>query len=185
MGWTNNWTAMKNALLCGVYHADLSSMYNISGTLVETTAAANGGVSVPSPMLPFNQSIACTSTGSSTGYAYLQVAFGSGDTAPSAADYALASPLSNISAISTVHESLSIDAVNKTVTRVEKITVQNTNASSVTIREWGIILYGYTNYLSGGRFLIYRALLDNAVTLGANQAATLELTMSVTLDDPV
>ena len=187
MGWTNNWTAMKNALLCGCFRSGISTMTNMTGNVIETGLDnTDVRVAVPSPMSAFNVDISASArTGPGGGGANFTVLFGDGNAAPSVTDYSLDSRLTNINRLSTVHESVSVDTGTSTVTRTEKVTVQNVGAASITIREWGIVLDGASGFLSANDFLIYRALLDSPVTLDVNQAATLTLTLSVTLDDPV
>ncbi len=75
-----------------------------------------------------------------------------------------------------------------TVTRTITVSVQNTGSNNVTLREWGIFGVIRTQVYASSCIataLLYREVLDSPVTLGQYQAATLELTVSLTLTDPV
>ena len=174
--WTNNWTAMKNALLCGDYIEDLSALRLENGNLYKTlTSSANSHGN------PYLHSALGVMAVNGQYVDNMWITLGSGDTAPAPTDYAVERPLSGISYLSVINEKPTWNTSTGVVSNVIKLTVQNTNASAVTVKEWGVFVQpGNT-----GKFMIYRGLLDSPVTLNATQSATLTLTRSVTLTDPV
>ena len=173
--WTNNWQAVKNTMLLGNIKQGLNTLKTVAGETVANTAATVivRGVS---PLAAY---------GSSVGN-LLRV--GTGSAAPAATDYSLSDP-SAVTYLSTANEPLTYDVAAGTASKTVKLVVQNNAAASVTLREWGIWTsiqkYAgssptYENYV-----LIYRALLDTPVTLAQYETATLTLTISLTLEDPI
>ena len=105
-------------------------------------------------------------------------------TAPAATDIALAGSAS-VNYLSVANEEPIYDAENGTMSRVIRLTIQN-GAAQQTITEWGVFnqLMQSTTSLYGV-ILLYRELLDVPVTLAPYDAATLALTLTLTLDDPL
>ena len=172
--WTYNWRTMKNTLLCSDFVLGISELKTTNGILHTSTENHNMVDRALSPLGP-------VSTFSSIPDANrLYVKLGSGSTAPAATDYDLENEL-NLSYLSIINEQPTINVSTGVVSNVIKLTVQNQMNSTVTVREWGLFGIAYSKLY----FLFYRALLDSPVTLDVNQAATLTLTRSVTLTDPV
>ena len=176
--WTRNWRAFRNIMLMGSHHNGLSTVRNIEGITVADRSSDN--LSATSPLGLYNNDL-----GSATGINGIKL--GPGNTAPTAADYALEQP-ANINYLSCAVGAPVYDDSVGTVTRIITVSVQNTGSESVRIREWGIfgtirtLSYSSNNIATA---LLYREVLDSPVTLGQYQAATLELTLSLTLTDPV
>ena len=177
--WTYNWKTMKNALLCGDFYEGLSQLKTTDGNLIVTVGTAVNYHEYsnirPIPALGFVNIIS-----SSLDANRLYIKLGSGSAAPAATDYNLENEL-GLTYLSIINEKPTWNTSTGVVSNVVKLTVQNTGAGDVVIREWGLFGVNY-NHLY---FLLYRALLDSPVTLDVNQAATLTLTRSVTLTDPV
>lgn len=170
--WTLNWKATKNALLCGDWIENLSAIKTTNGTMIVSLSAS---VNNHDSGIALWTALASLSTDN--------ISLGSGSTAPAESDYALETPLSGINMLSVVNEKPTWDTQTGTVSNTVKLTVQNVNATAVTVREWGIE-FRYTGY-NLEHCLLYRAVLDSPVTIQPNQSAMLTLTRSVTLTDPV
>ena len=176
--WTKNWRAFRNIMLMGSHHNGLSTIRNTEGVTVADRSSDN--LSATSPLGTYNNDQGSSNAASS-------IRLGTGSTAPTAADYALEQP-ANISYLSCAVGSPVYDDSVGTVTRTITVSVQNTGSENVTIREWGIFgtVRTMANYSSNvATALLYREVLDSPVTLGQYQAASLELTVSLTLTDPV
>ena len=176
--WTKNWRAFRNIMLMGSHHNGLSTIRNTEGVTVADRSSDN--LSATSPLGTYNNDQGTPNAASS-------IRLGTGSTAPTAADYAL-EQLANISYLSCAVGAPVYDNSAGTVTRTITVSVQNTGSESVTIREWGIFgtVRTMANYSSNvATALLYREVLDSPVTLGQYQAASLELTLSLTLTDPV
>ena len=120
------------------------------------------------------------STDGATGYV---VWFGSSNLAVSADQIDLGSAISGNSAnglnnITTNTGEISYNDTTKVASRVMSFTVQWRGTSPVTIREWGI-------FCQSPGILIYRAVLDEPVTLAQYESATLTVTLSVEITNPV
>ena len=176
--WTKNWRAFRNIMLMGSHHNGLSTIRNTDGVTVADRYTDN--LSCTSPLGTYNNEQGSSSSASS-------VRLGTGSTAPTAADYALEQP-AQINYLSCAVGAPVYDDSVGTVTRTITVSVQNTGSNNVTLREWGIFgvirtqVYASTSIATA---LLYREVLDSPVTLGQYQAATLELTVSLTLTDPV
>jgi hypothetical protein len=186
--WTNNWKGVKNAFLCGDFIPGISTVVNSEGNLVVTQREDSQGSvdnrgprSYCSPMGAIYTSYYNTGNGAPQPAAH--VALGGSAAAPTVGDYALNEPLGNISYLTAVKERPTYDTAAGTVSATYKVTVQNTKTEAQTVREWGLFtcLYGATS----GICMYYHATLDSPVTLQPNQSATLTLTLSVTITDPV
>jgi hypothetical protein len=171
--WTLNWKATKNALLCSDWIEGLSAPRDENGNYrytLTTTVNYHGGAGLWPGLKPLNTS---------------EIVLGSGSTVPAETDYRLATPLSGVSHLSIVNEKPTWSASTGVVSNTVILTVQNTNAEAVTVREWGIRGWFGTAEIGAGWFLFYRAVLDSPVTIQPNQSATLTLSRGVTLTDPV
>lgn len=165
--WTNNWAGIKNAMLLSERRSGYSTIKTTSGTVL-----SGQGISYSSPVYSFenrnNPYNNCNA-----------IVFGSSTTAPDVTDYKLGTKWeSGISRISLTNSS-SYDASTHTKTRIVVCTIQNTDASPYTIREWGI-----ESYANGDYVLLYRALLDTPVTLQQYESATFTCRISMRLTDP-
>lgn len=169
--WTNNWRALKNAyLLGGVVREGWSSVRKPDASLV-------GGVDY------INSPISRTYNTNSyvNGDDVMVIIFGTGTATPLATDTSLqAKWTTGISRVSVENGELSFNDETFTVSRTYKATIQNTGATAVTVSEWGITVDEHANEV-----LIYRALLDAPVTLRQYESATLELTVRMSLSDPI
>ena len=177
--WTNNFKALKNVFLCGDYIDGLSGVRLVSGQIYTTLSLSENGHGlrvVTSPMCAMNSGEAYEANN-------LFIRIGSGNSTPAATDYDLESVLTNISYLSIINEKPLWNTATGEVTNTVKLTLQNVGAEAVTVREWGVFAEPVTGW--GNYMLIYRAVLDTPVTLAVNQSATLTLTRSVTLTDPV
>ena len=176
--WTKNWRAFRNIMLMGSHHNGLSTIKNTDGVTVADRYGDN--LSAVSPLGIYSNDLAGNSAGCS-------IRLGTGTTAPTAADYRLEA-YANVNYLSCAMCAPVYDDSVGTVTRTITVSVQNTGSNNVTLREWGIFgvirtqVYASTSIATA---LLYREVLDSPVTLGQYQAATLELTVSLTLTDPV
>ena len=173
--WTNNWRGVKNAMLMGAVMPGLSTITSTTGTVIpQSTPGA--AIRCLSPMGAYDR----PASGSWANY----VSVGTGVTAPAATDIALATN-AGVSYLAVANEEPTYDAENGVMSRVIRLTIQN-NDTQKTITEWGVF-----NQLSNGGgtisnpILLYRELLDVPVTLAPYDAATLALTLTLTLDDPL
>ena len=110
---------------------------------------------------------------------------GTGVTAPAATDIGLAAG-ANVNYLACANEEPTYDVENGTMSRVIRLTIQNYDTQK-TITEWGVFnrLMRGGNSTVEGSILLYRELLDVPVTLAPYDAATLALTLTLTLDDPL
>ena len=172
--WTNNWRAVKNLMVLGSYQYGLTTMVNDAGTTIETQDGATARKYAYSAMTAYS-----LNNGSGTAYPF--IVFGSGSTTPTAADYTMGSTvgMSYVEQLNIYNVSLTVSG--STVTRVVKLVIRNrSDSATVTITEWGI-----EEQVNSNVVLLYHELLDSPVTLQPNQSATLTLTLTMTLDDPV
>ena len=175
--WTKNWRAFRNIMLMGSHHNGLSTITNTNGTTVADSY--NPNLTATSPLGDY------TNDDGSNSFNYIKL--GTGNTAPAATDYNVTRP-TGLSYLSCAVGAPVYDDNLGTVTRTITVSVQNTGSASVTIKEWGLfgsvrsLLFGSTVLTHA---LLYREVLDSPVTLGQYQAATLELTVNLTLTDPV
>ncbi len=176
--WTKNWRAFRNIMLMGSHHNGLSTITNVDGVTVADRYGEN--LTATSPVGIYNNELGGTNSAGS-------IRLGTGNTAPAASDYNLESA-ANVNYLSCAVSAPVYDDSTGTVTRTVTVSVQNVGSENVTIREWGIfgtvrtVVY-YSNSVATA--LLYREVLDSPVTLGQYQAATLELTVSLTLTDPM
>ena len=176
--WTKNWRAFRNLMLMGSHHNGLSTIRNTDGVTVADRYTDN--MTCTSPLGTYNNDMGTSGSACC-------IRLGTGNTAPAATDYALEQP-AQINYLSCAVGAPVYDDSVGTVTRTITVSVQNTGSNNVTLREWGIFgvirtqVYASTSIATA---LLYREVLDSPVTLGQYQAATLELTVSLTLTDPV
>ena len=173
--WTRNWRAFRNIMLMGSHRNGLSTIRNIDGVTVADRY--NDNLTATSPLGLFSNDQG-TSTSSCS------IRLGTGNTAPTTADYQL-EQRANVNYLSCAVGAPVYDLSVGTVTRTVTVSVQNTGAENITIREWGIFGSVRTYVSCIATALLYREVLESPVTLGQYQAATLELTMTLTLTDPV
>ena len=180
--WTNNWKGIKNWMLLGPYYGistDLRSGWDTITNLYGNTVTGN--VNYPfcvSPVGNYVNANTLTSQQISNNGASNAIVFGTGSGTPAATDYCLGAKwTANISRVS-LSQTESYDDTTHTKTKTVTCTVQNTGSAAVTLREWGI--EGYV----GQAVLLYRALLDTAVTLQQYESATFTCTISLRLTDP-
>lgn len=175
--WLDNWRGLRNGyLLSGTYRDTLTQAFDTNGR----HAACNVSYTATPLDLAYQGY-------SSSNTKRLFVRFGQSDTTPSASDYNLGDPVTTgLSYISVSNGGIQING--DTASRTYRVTVQNTAAASVTLREFGLFVYcnyvsgesGYSNYC-----MIYREVLDTPVTLAQYETATITFTVSLTLGDPV
>lgn len=176
--WTNNWRAFRNIMLMGSHHNGLSTVVNTDGVTVADRF--NENISATSPVGVYFTDLSGTNSGGG-------IRLGTGNTPPSATDYNLESsaPLNYLTCATTTPVYNDQDG---TITRTVTISVQNQTGNPVTIREWGVygtvrtVVY-YSNAVTTA--LLYREVLDSPVTLANYQTATVEVTLTLTLTDPV
>lgn len=174
--WTNNWRAFRNIMLMGCVKNGFSTIVLQDGTTMADDTGNN--LSATSPLGIYNND-------PGTATAINAIRLGTGNTAPTAADYALEANAA-VSYLSVLSGTPTFDAATGTMTRTITLSVQNQSAENITIQEWGI--FGSVRTLSYGSnlrgiALLYREVLDTPVLLSPTQAATLTLTMTMTLTD--
>lgn len=166
--WTTNWEGIKNQRLCGFVKAGWDTIFDQNGTLI---SSYGGG-------MPLNN---YGNTNTPSNAHPIVIIFGTGTATPTVSDVALGAKWdTNISRVSVENGSLSYDDTTHTATRTVKATVQNTGTLPVTITEWGI-----SGVSSHNPVLLYRALLDEPVTLNQHESATLTVTISMQLTNPI
>lgn len=176
--WTDNWRAFRNVMLMGSMHDNLTTIHKTDGTTTGTRYGDN--LSAVSPLGIYNldesgSSSACT------------IRVGTGDRTPAASDYNLASR-ANVAYLSLVEAAPVYDDQAGSVSRLVTVSIQNQGANPVTIREWGIFGVIRTQVYASqsvATALLYREVLDMPVTLTQYQAATMEVTLRLTLTDPL
>lgn len=176
--WTNNWRAFRNIMVMGAHHNGLSTITNISGVTVADQSGHN--ITALSPMGVYNNEFASNN-------ALNCIRVGTGSTAPAATDYNLEAPASvqylSIATLDPVYND-SLGTMSRTIV----LSVQNQGSNNISIREWGIfgairqVVYNPTTIASA---LLYREVLDSPVVLAQYQTATIQVTVSLTLSDPV
>lgn len=170
--WTDNWSGVKNYMLCNFVRDGWSTIYGADGQLITVYEGA----------LPLND-FTNGNTASGTSPALI---FGTGNTALSSDQVALATKwTSNISRVTVTNGTISYDENTHTASRTIRATIQNTGSLAVTIREWGISGRGRRGANNYPEVLLYRALLDEPVTLAQYESATLTVTISMQLTDPI
>ena len=162
---TNNWAGLKNSMILGgVSQSGQATVYNVSGALVRATSCVSPVAAVAASYTPGGTSNA--------------VRFGTSDTAAAATDIDLGTAWSSgLTYVSVANGDLTWSS--STASRTVTIVVQNTAAASVTIREFGIFCSS-----SSGAVLLYRGVLDTAVTVAQYESASLTFTVSMTLSNP-
>lgn len=179
MGWTDNWRGLKNAMLLGAFKPGLDTLVTTSGTIVPERAPN-------SPIRPISPMTSYSSSGDYAYYNFIRV--GTGSTPTSSSDYKLDAQANGINYLSLANEEIVYDVANGSATKTVVVTIQNSTANSITLREWGVInRVGYDSSYNAftGDILLYRDLFASPVTLGAYESATLTLTLTLTLNDPL
>ena len=178
--WTNNWRGYKNAMLLGRYKEGLTTVVDTSGNPISFSENLNDTVTGYSPFGAFH----------TNSYFTARAVFGTGSGTPAATDNTLFNRASDsvLSVTNIENGAVTYDVPGGSAERTVRVTVQNRSTTeSITLTEWGIVLTLY--YSPGDRrgsyTLVHHAMLDTPVTLIPQQTAVLELTLSVTLSDPV
>lgn len=176
--WTNNWRAFRNIMLMGCCHNGMSTITNTTGVTVADKYDANMTATTPTGIYSQDQ-------GSNNSACSIRL--GTGNTAPAATDYNLAEP-SVLSYLTLATADPVFDDQNGAMSRTVTMSVQNQTGSEITIREWG--LFGSvrtSNYYSSSysTALLYREVLSTPVALAPYQTATVQVTVNLTLTDPV
>lgn len=175
--WTNNWRAFRNIMLMGCVKNGFSTVILQNGTTMADDTANN--LSATSPLGLYNNDPGSIATSINA------IRLGTGNTAPTAADYDLEAA-AGVSYLSVIVGTPSFDTATGIMTRTITLSVQNQSEENVTIQEWGIFgTVRNLNYQSSvkGTALLYREVLATPVLLSPTQAATLTLTMTMTLTD--
>lgn len=178
--WTNNWRAVRNIMLMGRHVIGLSTFTTLNGSTVQNINNLNGGYMATglSPLASFYQT---------DYFARNRIVLGTSSVVPTAADYNVGAAAANISYLSGANTS-SESIEDATITTNFTLSVQYTGSGSITITEWGLVgsvMYGNTNLTSYYHTLLYHELLDTPVTLSTYQSANLNLTLTMTLTDPL
>lgn len=176
--WTNNWRAFRNIMLMGCLHNGLSTITNTDGVTVADKY--NEALSATSPIGVYYQD-----QGSNNSQCSIRL--GTGNTAPAATDYNLAQP-SSLSYLTLATADPVFDDQNGSMSRTVTISVQNQTGSEITIREWAIFGSVRTFHYYSGSYataLLYREVLSTPVALAPYQTATVQVTVNLTLTDPV
>ena len=184
--WTNNWQAMQNIMLMGANHAGFSTIYDMQGQVLADRIGTNTMTTAYSPMANYGNNISANTQ------TPCRIVFGTSGTTPSVGDYNVGGPItSDFSYLSLQNVSFTSDVSNGTLTRVIRQTVQYTGNDSLTLREWGVVVRYLTGLSSTGAsasgtdIFLYHELLDTPMTLTQYQSATLDLTLTVTLTNPL
>ena len=176
--WTDNWRAFRNVMLMGSMHDNLTTIHKTDGTTTGTRYGDN--LSATSPLGIYTMDLAGNSAGCT-------IRLGTGNRTPLATDYNLETT-APVSYLSLVEAAPVYDDQAGSVSRLVTVSIQNQGANPVVIREWGIYgvvrtqVYASTSVATA---LLYREVLDTPVTLTQYQAATMEVTLRLTLTDPV
>lgn len=192
--WTNNWTGYKNTMILGYNYPGLATLIDMKGSRM--SYFNNNYITLTAS--PFASIKINTSSSQVFANGYNIIYVGSGGKEPAAEDFSLENRLTSITYLSAASEEITWSTANRTATRKMKLMVQNQTTSSMTIREWGLFKallrpsnaaneQGTSQSMSssGDYFMLYREVLDTPITLPASQSATLELTLSITLADPI
>ena len=176
--WTNNWRAFRNIMLMASHHNGLSTFKKTDGS----TAADkyNEEMMATSPLGTYSNDENSSNSENT-------IKIGTGNTAPAATDYNLASR-ANVSYLTISFSNPTYNDQTGVLTRTITLSVQNQSGGSITIREWGIFGHVRTSEYYSSAYaeaLLYREVLDSPVVLANYQTATIQVTVSLTLSDPV
>ena len=191
MGWTRNWDNLVLALttITGSTSSSAPSNYDPPIMVRRTDGAYKnvGGQSVFTGSTPFAQLCPAKmrfsdsiNTGGST-YEYAQLFLGEGTTAENYEDYTMASPIANsgwdVLTNTTIETASTLDTgTGKIKGGITKVIFQYTGSDPVTVSEYGIALPIIS---SGGSYvecLVYRKVLDEAITVEQYDRLELEFT---------
>lgn len=202
--WTNNWRGYKNAMLLGAVHDGLTTMHVLSGDVVPNNSPVSSGIRPLSPFSRYdriNSDLAVSESATSFFPKTCLVILGTGSGTPAAADVDMFTRINNYTSTGLNQVSISAGAVtwgdseDATSSRTITLNLYNGSANPITITEWGlvgslltetgsaypnIVQYNYRKLV-----LLYHEMLDAAVTLASAQSATMELSLSIELSDPV
>lgn len=191
--WTNNWKGYKNTMILGYSYPGMATLTDMNGNRMPY-ATQSYITMTASPFAP----IVISSSYSSSTMGYNVVYLGSGGKEPAEEDFSLENRLTSISYLRATSEGITWDVGNGTATRKAKLIVQNPGSSTITIREWGLFKalivpdspagessVARASTIGNAYFMLYREVLDTPIALPALQSATLELTLSITLADPI
>lgn len=173
--WTNNWRGLKNLMLLGCYKDGLTTMRTPGGNAPISNQTDNETVGGVSPFTAYNYSFG--------GY----IRFGTGTGTAAATDTTLAAPTPNTFSIVTYQNgACTYDVENGSASRVIKCTIQNSSQSdNITITEFGLFSYVLRGTSAHNAVMVYHEFLSTPVTLVPQQTAVLELSLSMTLSDPL
>lgn len=176
--WTNNWLGLKNAMLLGgnLIQSGLNTIYSLTGSAISINSSDSSGFVTVSPLSPL-----IPSYDGSTNSGFLALMVGSGTNLPTAQDYALGAPITSGIAVAAITQSdYNVNVAASTASRSYTFTVQNTGALPLTITEFGMVVRVVRDST-----LIYHELLDSPVTLNQYESATLTVTVTMELNDPI
>ena len=192
--WTNNWRGIKNLMLLGAVAPGLSTVVDANGTEITFYPTSDYGVVVLPPLN--NHTLGAPGIQGKTYQAGAQVLLGTGGAvSPAAGDYRLAAYPGSLAYLSIRNGGLTVNTAEGTARRSYTLTVQNQSSGAMTLTEWGLFVCPvYMRVGASGSspvritdypVLVYHAALDTPLTLQSYEAATLTLTLELTLDDPV
>lgn len=196
--WLNNWRGMRNAWLLGTPVPGLSTVVDVNGRIIATTPSAVEPVFLEETEK--NRSWGCApgfcamnltsvqyGTAPSSGARGVPkniIVVGTGNTPVTAQDYTLAQPDSRIVKASVTNVSYTYDVGTGTAVRTFMLNIRNNSAQEITVSEWGIVA-GIATDSNTYEAMLYREVLDAPLTLAAYTGGTLNLTLTLTLDDPI
>ena len=196
--WTDNWRGVKNAVLLGAFYPGLSTVTDSMGSTVSHVPDMGYCDTVLSPLAGHTTGSAASynldTVAVHNGYGTYVLLGNGGNVDPSASDYTLGGvPL--LRYLSVAAGDPSFDTVRGKCSRSYTVHVQNTGAAAVTLTEWGLFVSlsrentgtgtSYRHFVGSYPVLVYHATLPAALTLQPGASATVELTLELTLDDPV
>ncbi|MBE6997487.1 MAG: hypothetical protein E7427_04875 [Ruminococcaceae bacterium] len=192
--WTNNWRGIKNLMLLGAVAPGLSTVVDANGTEITFYPNSDFGVVALPPLN--NHAMGAPGIKGRTSQPGTQVLLGTGGAvSPAVGDYRLAAYPGSLAYLSMRNSGLTVSTAEGTASRSYTLTVQNQSSGAMTLTEWGLFLcpvymrvdsaLQYPTRITDHPVLVYHAALDTPLTLQSYEAATLTLTLELTLDDPV
>lgn len=184
--WTNNWQGVKNTMLAG-------SVIDNFSTIVLTSGTNSSGIRrYPSPLKTLDRkpsnsySIESNPDSSFGSNNYVAVLFGTGTNALQASDYQLASIApAGLQQLAVSSEDIVQNTQTHTLSRKSTISLYNSTTTDIQITEWGLFMSGGNGSWTSGATLVYRELLQAPVIIAPSASANFELTVSLTLDNPI
>lgn len=169
--WTNNWNNMRRSMAAGIASTALGAVYNTSGQAISSANVFQSQYPVAGPMSPLYGS-------RGSGGGVVGVPFGTSNTTPAVTDYSLGEAFtSGLSYVAYNNGTETYNASTGVATRTDYVTVQNTGAADKIVREWGIV-----GRLNGSDVLLYRAVLDEPITLPQYYSLKLTITRTMQLE---